>query len=64
MNFNPYFVNEKDFHVLRSYHFSDIGYQDQQVSISELVNMNEGRTARLKCFTLNVPNVTVTFYRY
>ena len=34
-------------------------FSDQQVSISKFVNINEGRTARLKCFTLNVPNVTV-----
>jgi len=59
INYNPYFVAEDDFQVLRSFHFSDVGHEDQQVSISKFVNINEGRTARLKCFTLNVPNVTV-----
>merc|ERR1719245_2706433 len=64
MNYNPYFVTEQEFDLLRSYHLSDIGYQDQRVSISKLVNINEGRTARLKCFTLNVPNVTVSWIRH
>ena len=32
---------------------------EQQVSITRTVSINEGRTARLKCYTLNVPNVTV-----
>ena len=30
------------------------------MSITKYVDINEGRTARLKCYTLNVPNVTVS----
>ena len=34
------------------------------MSISQFVNINEGRTARLKCYTLNVPNVTVSIIKF
>jgi len=37
---------------------------EQQVSITRTVSINEGRTARLKCYTLNVPNVTVSWIRH
>jgi len=36
----------------------------QHVSISKSVNVSLGRTARIKCFTYNVPNVSVSWIRY
>ena len=43
--------------------FSNPDISDQRVSISKLVRINEGRTARLKCYTQNVPNVTVSVFQ-
>ena len=43
--------------------FSSPNISDQRVSISKLVRINEGRTARLKCYTQNVPNVTVSVFQ-
>ena len=43
--------------------YSSPNISDQRVSISKLVRINEGRTARLKCYTQNVPNVTVSVFQ-
>jgi len=61
---NPYYIDENYFNTLKSFHLTDVGYEDQQVSITKYVDINEGRTARLKCYTLNVPNVTVSWIRH
>ena len=37
MNYNPYFVTEQEFDLLRSYHLSDIGYQGKIQTLTKVI---------------------------
>ena len=39
INYNPYFVSENDFHLLRSYYFSDVGYEGKTQDLVTIVKL-------------------------
>jgi len=61
---NPYFIDQKYFDKDKREFLLALGPHITHVSISSSVNVSFGRTARLKCFTYNVPNVSVSWIRH
>jgi len=64
LTINPFYIDEEYFDKEKREYLYALGPEVQHVSISKYVNVSLGRTARLKCFTYNVPNVSVSWIRH
>lgn len=64
LTLNPFYIDEEYFDKEKREYLYALGPEVQHVSISKYVNVSLGRTARLKCFTYNVPNVSVSWIRH